>query len=70
MEVKSLNIGIKYRARVVLSELMHRFIELIFTITMLVVQILSLIPMIFSQKHYDFWIDDVSNSLDDVEDKV
>jgi len=55
-----MNLGFKIRTIIVLCEIAIRIIKIIYHIIMLAIQLIIMIPMMFSQKTYNTLIDDLA----------
>jgi len=62
---KRLNIGIKTRTIVVWCELASRIIALLYSLIMLPITLFCIPFMMFSQKHYDCWIEMLRKQIND-----
>lgn len=62
---KKLNIGIKTRTMVVWCELASRIIVLLYSLIMLPITLFCIPFMMFSQKHYDCWIEMLRKQIND-----
>lgn len=62
---KKLNIGIKTRTMVVWCELVSRIIVLLYSLIMLPITLFCIPFMMFSQKHYDCWIEMLRKQIND-----
>lgn len=62
---KRLNIGFITRTIVVWSELASRVIALIYNLLMVFITLFCIPFMMFSQKHYDCWIEMIRKQIND-----
>jgi hypothetical protein len=62
---KRLNIGIKTRTIIVWCELASRIIALLYSLIMLPITLFCIPFMMFSQKHYDCWIEMLRKQIND-----
>lgn len=62
---KRLNIGVKTRTIVVWCELASRTIALLYSLFMLLITLFCIPFMMFSQKHYDCWIEMIRKQIND-----
>lgn len=67
MAMENVNIGWKYRLKIVGAELLHRLLELLFVLFMLAVQIITFIPMVMKQNVYDEFDEIIQKGINDVE---
>lgn len=63
MENNEMNIEFKSRTKIVLSELIRRIIVLIHTVLKLFITIFCIPFMMFSQKHFNCWIDMIKKDI-------
>ena len=62
---KKLNIGIKTRTIIVWCELASRIIALLYSLIMLPITLFCIPFMMFSQKHYNCWIEMLRKQIND-----